>query len=557
MKYLCISVHLMSPFWHGRNVLSEAADGAEYPPSPMRLFKAIVAWAYYGAYAFDRPEQKRRALEWLESLPPPIIVAPQAHQLRGYVSFVLANNTDAITRKTDIASITKREDLRRTKLHRPIWMGEKAVLHYLWELRDDNDSRLEDLKREVQRVVVFGRSIDIVTTELAVVSLSQLQQLAGYVWYLPVSAAYLGGITLQVPRPGTLAGLIELHQQKMNYPSTLRLPDAPLLPARHVTYVRQTRAPSVSALSKFVLATPPPPRRFAAFRIVSADGEHSISVVALAHTDVVTAAAMVRHAAIMEARQQDKDDFPGGWQHFVAGHTKHDGQTPWPIRLSYLPLPTVKIRRADGRIRHVLIAEPPGFDGRWARWAFLNLHLKELFAHAEHAQDRRVVARLDALLSYDIMEDSVIRAYTKASTLWVSVTPVVLPGYDDGNPRKAERLLWRALRDAGISEVMVESLEFSKMPFVRVAARVGAYFVPRHFCGYGRWHVLLRLNQPVQGPLAIGLGRHMGLGLMYAPASTELRSHALNAKRLASAPSAVSFWGAEKPDEQHLERPNE
>ena len=48
--------------------------------------------------------------------------------------------------------------------------------------------------------------------------------------------------------------------------------------------------------------------------------------------------------------------------------------------------------------------------------------------------------------------DTVLDAYVASATLWFSVTPVVLPGLDDHKRNKAEKLLIKAIIQAGVGQ---------------------------------------------------------------------------------------------------------
>ena len=59
---LVISVRLLDDRYHGNGT---------WPPSPFRLFQALVAAAYTGSTASDT---ETAALRWLEQLPPPVVL---------------------------------------------------------------------------------------------------------------------------------------------------------------------------------------------------------------------------------------------------------------------------------------------------------------------------------------------------------------------------------------------------------------------------------------------------------------------------------------------------
>jgi CRISPR-associated protein Csb2 len=111
----------------------------------------------------------------------------------------------------------------------------------------------------------------------------------------------------------------------------------------------------------------------------------------------------------------------------------------------------------------------------------------------------------------------VVDLYVRESDTWHSVTPVVLPGFDDGKHVKAERLFLRAVAQAGIPIEAVESFTLRKAPFCPGAAHPRHYSVPEYMRHFSRWHVAVRFREPIPGPLSLGVGRHVGLGLFAVP----------------------------------------
>src|SRR5262245_57861993 len=92
--YLCLSVTFHDPRFHGRG------DGGEpeWPPSPLRLFQALVAAAaarwhepQFAAYATP-------ALAWLEQQSPPEIIAPASVSGSPYRMSVPNNAMDLVAK---------------------------------------------------------------------------------------------------------------------------------------------------------------------------------------------------------------------------------------------------------------------------------------------------------------------------------------------------------------------------------------------------------------------------------------------------------------------------
>ena len=128
---------------------------------------------------------------------------------------------------------------------------------------------------------------------------------------------------------------------------------------------------------------------------------------------------------------------------------------PSPPRFSYLPIPTIGHEHADGRIRRFIIAEPYGSTDDGVRWARQTLNLKTLID-----EDGEEKARLSYMRS-----DKVLDCYTRESNVFETVTPVVLTGHDDRNYKKTQRMLLRAIEQAGFSQGDIESIYLQKAPF--------------------------------------------------------------------------------------------
>lgn len=106
-----------------------------------------------------------------------------------------------------------------------------------------------------------------------------------------------------------------------------------------------------------------------------------------------------------------------------------------------------------------------------------------------------------------------LERYLVPSTTWASVTPVVLPGFDDGRQTKTETLFLKALLQSGLLPETVEEMALRKAPFWPGSQHPSQYRRPNYLKHLPGWHVWLKFREPVAGPLALGAGRHCGLGL--------------------------------------------
>jgi CRISPR-associated protein Csb2 len=142
-----------------------------------------------------------------------------------------------------------------------------------------------------------------------------------------------------------------------------------------------------------------------------------------------------------------------------------------------------------------------------------------------------------ALLTILPGSDWVLRQYVEESTTWATVTPVILPGYDDPDHlrrklkngvdaetqkrflarlvARMQDLLRKAFRQAGYSSELIEQAELDWRdvgfrPGVELASR---YLPPDNLNNAPRIHVRVRFPASVRGPIAVGSGRFRGFGL--------------------------------------------
>ena len=89
-RSLLIAVRFHEGRYHGREDGFSGADG--WPPSPARLFQALVA----AARGARLPAEDERALKWLEGLDPPRVAAPVVRRGRAVKLFVPNNDLDSV-----------------------------------------------------------------------------------------------------------------------------------------------------------------------------------------------------------------------------------------------------------------------------------------------------------------------------------------------------------------------------------------------------------------------------------------------------------------------------
>jgi CRISPR-associated protein Csb2 len=518
----CLSVRFLQPYSHGRG-----GDGEpEWPPSPLRAFQALVAAAAARWNERIRLEYAVPALRWLERQPAPTIVAARGVRSDGkYRLYVPDNVADKVARSwsrgrhTSIADYRTEKDVRPTRL-----LGD--VVHYLFPVAE-SDAEFEKHRNTLidaaLSITHLGWGVDVVVGNATVLPEEEAAKLPGERW-LPTESASAGG--LRVPVEGTVNDLATKHAAFLDRLSGDGFQPVPPLSAYRVVGYR--------------LAIDPRSRPFAAFTLLTPDAERTWGRDARRAIEV---AGMVRHAAKLAALAAGK---PQTWiETFVLGHgAGRNGQavgTESARRFSYVPLPTVRPQGVVGIVNRILIVEPPGGDGADAAWARRILAGRELLDDKGRAPV--------ALLSPAPASDWVVRQYAAAkdgSPVWFTVTPVVLPGYDDpdhlrrrlggvadaaARRRSHERLdaridglLRKAIVHAGFSADLARHAELSwrlvgYRPGLGLATQ---YRSPDHLRGKPRYHVRVEWKDAsggpvnVRGPVVLGVGRHYGLGLFLA-----------------------------------------
>lgn len=476
--FFCISVHFLQPFSHGRGESGEP----EWPPSPLRLFQALIAGAAARWNERMRLTYAVPALEWLEKQPLPTIVATNGAASEVKCQFYVPDNTaDQVVPAWSRGDVNK--PVKRTeKIVRPTHLRGGEAVHYLFPLADGACPHFAVLEAAARSVTHLGWGVDMVAGNASL--LTDAAQLVGERWF-PANGPAENN--LRVPQPGTLDDLIRKHDEFLNRLSGDGFkPVGPLRDFRVVGYRR---------------ATDPAPRKWVAFAILKSDASGNASFdTARRCRDV---AAWVRNATAQVC--QEWSDLA----RFVHGHDEQGNQSKGEHaddRFMYLPLPTInfKLSRVEST-RRVLVAAPPRFADRidWIRRRLPGQDLVDL--------DGEVQGLLNILPT----SDWVLKQYTEASDTWSTVTPVVMPGHDDGDAAEAERLLRRALVQAGLSDELARTAE---LEWRAVGFRAGADLAKRYRIpeSPNRWptvHVRVRFSHKITGPLAIGAGRYRGFGL--------------------------------------------
>ncbi|MGO9466997.1 MAG: type I-U CRISPR-associated protein Csb2 [Isosphaeraceae bacterium] len=531
-KSFCVAIRFLQQASHGRG-----GDGQpEWPPSPLRVFQSLVAAAAARWNERGRLESAAPALRWLERQPPPLIVACRGRPSRvKYRLYVPDNIGDKVGASWSAGRAATIADYRTEKDVCPVHLAhDGGSVYYLWRLAaSDRDFEKHNaiLTAAARSITHLGWGVDMVAADATVISEADANQLAGERW-LPT--AERTGIGRRVPVDGTLPALIRKYDAFLARIGPDGFKPVPPLSTFGVVGYRR--------------ATDPPAPAFAAFSILKPDasGFRPFDTV---HRGLVVA-AMIRHAA-----SADNITRALGWPSekvaaFVLGHGESLGEAHAPVqgpRLAFVPLPSIESRdggRAKfvGSIRRALVVTSIGEAGDDLQRIARLLSGADLVAEGQ--------AEPVALLSRIPASDSVVDRYVTAAATWATVTPVVLPGYDD--PRKLRRRLFRgpepavptasepaqkellakldrriddllrkAIRQAGYAAELARDaqLDWRSTGFLPGTDLSSRYAYPEKLRRYRRLHVRITWRdasgQPLQvrGPVCLGGGRFHGLGL--------------------------------------------
>jgi CRISPR-associated protein Csb2 len=237
-------------------------------------------------------------------------------------------------------------------------------------------------------------------------------------------------------------------------------------------------------------------------------------------------AEKVRDAAASRLRQALPDAAAAIERSLIGRAADGSGSVPLAQRMQIVPLPSIGSVHADQAIRRVLVEIPADcpLAAEDLDWAFSGLDAidgdtGELSPWMLTRSDQ-----LDMLLHYS--------GHTQH---WQSVTPLALPEaaarrrIDPARHKDAaeakhadERLaeegravaaVHRALRHAGVPALAVQ-VRVQREPFTAHGQRAEPFAEGTRFAKERLWHVALRFDRPVSGPMTIGDGRFLGLGVL-------------------------------------------
>lgn len=449
----------------------------EWPPHPARLFCALVASA--------RSTEERDALAWLERQPPPLIRVAADYATNTFTSYVVTNTLSE--RGGNLTHAGRSNQLRV----RPRTQPATSVIRFTWPVSPVDEVESARLDAVCRRVPYLGRSTGMALVAAAVTAASPDESATA-----PAELAVFepcdqldGELMVRVPYQGYLAALDDLFAA-----------DRPSWQANRYLYYRR-RSDQLEAMTEPV-AEPSVYRDVVVFRFrdLRPDGRLSTRF-----TEALRSHVLRRAGASAPA--------------VLHGHGA-DGRP----HVAFLALPNVASKldtppgRATGHLLGLAVAVPdlPKQERRAVLDAVLGLRRRATAADVDTVE--LDVPRLGQVtVTY---EPGLVRPWgatperwRHGSTSWRSVTPVIL----DRFPKRREAIedgVLESVRRVGLPEPV--EVKVSVNPLLPGAVPLRPVDLPRKFGPRVFRHVALTFARPVAGPVMVGAGRYLGIGL-FAP----------------------------------------
>jgi CRISPR-associated protein Csb2 len=494
-RTLLLSVRFYDGRYHG---------AGDWPPSPARLFQALVAAAALPGL----DDVKREALRWLEKLDAPTIAAPTEHKGQNVNLFVPNNDLDAkggdIRRIAEIRSATKRI--------RPRLFDAAVPLLYIWHF-DGDDSHAKSICSIANDLYQLGRGVDMAWAVGELIDEARTDEvLRNYPGAIYRPSQTGKGHALDCPDDGSLTSLenrYKANAQRFSYVNgKIQFANAPKPRFRAVAY----NSPTTHLLFE-LRCTTAPGTPFAPWPLKSA--------AALVRT--------LRDGAC--ARLERHFNGSGVVEKVLIGRNATEADKTQRVRI--IPLPSIGHVHAHPGIRRVLVEVPPNCPIRAddMAWGFVGL---EVAAPVHDEETGEILSSAVELVKAE--DDSMLAHYgvaeEHAARLWRSVTPLALPEDEkqrvnpakshkkvkDGKERTDEQrracdAVMQSLRHAGWREKVV-GIRVQREPFSVRGKRAETFAGGTRFSRRQLWHVEIEFAEAVSGPLILGNGRYSGLGLM-------------------------------------------
>jgi len=464
-----------------RDQFSGVADRRvpEWPPSPARLFQAMVGsqGLTLSAYA--------PALQWLELRSLPDIYAPRVsppsgrHTAYGPQSDGKIKTCGAGAEVIEPGYITEGLVAYSPECQH---VPPDSPVYYVY----DRSPRWPEVRQQLQDLAAavcwLGHSEDIVQVRVVDSVPDEYADRDDVIRWVPG----LGQteLMLSCPLSGLLSELCTNYtkrQEVMSQESRAYVPSPSLAYAYDATY-RDAAEPMRSPHTMFEIQT--------------GEARPRPAFHAFAATQTMEVAAMSRHALLESLRNNGFQNNEQLFEQFAAGHLL-PGNRGWRSLL-YVPIPSRGSRYADGWIRRVLLVAPPGPRGDF------DLAVRLLSGATLQPQHEQPKAWTPCQLwPAQTAGRGVYCNYCDSSDVWETVVPMVLPRF----PSSA----------ASVEDIVLEDiLRYYPQPRqvdVRPVPPPERQVLPKHLRHRWQVHVRVTWDRLIAGPIVLGAGRAYGFGL--------------------------------------------
>lgn len=456
-----------------------SSDAPEWPPQPDRVFSALVAaWGARG----DQNEE-RQALEWLELQSSPEIIASDGHPRTAPIAFVPPNDAESgrVGNPAVLPSMRSRQ-ARRFPAFRP----DDPVVSLVWHDATPDSDTLAALNTVAADTAYVGHSASLTRCRFRDGDAPPASAVPARKW------VYRG-------RLKELES--DFHASPVRRPS----PGAPVGPA-----MDSPAQVNVGVFSDRWLV------------LEHVDGE----------MPDLRAAALVtkelRNALMSGYREIGLGELiPAA----ISGHSP-DGQPSSAPHLSIVPLAFVGARHASGNVLGFALI-PPRIDdplvGDDFRRAFRRILRFRDSGDGTEQRPRLILNRFDQL-AFEVGNESGKRsldptAYVREARLWASCTPIVLDRHlksigNEARQQEIEGLIRQACIYVGLPEPKTVSIgKHSAIEGAPSAYPSGGaprwmgWKLPESLASRQLTHAIIEFPDTVRGPVILGAGRFVGLGL--------------------------------------------
>ena len=540
----CIEVNFLT----GRFVATSHNDrrSPEWPPHPARLFSALVAaWA-----DADEPDQEERAaLEWLESQTPPAISASEATSRTIGSHFVPVNDAFIISRSWHEKLAGRISRLTAQVQEGLIASGgelTKGVVRIEGQL-----AQARDVRSQVSRVGTTNPASALAMLpnyrgkqERFFPSVQPDESRVSYVWDTPVPEGLiepLDQLLRRITRLGHPSSLVSCRMSASYSTASFE----PGTGQRRMRCVRRGQLAELERHYERHGGVKPRslPYTDVQYRSLTDLGlgadksqlsntsgewivfEFDRNSRFLAASRVVEVAIAMRGAVFCYAEEPIPEEF--------SGHLA-DGRPSKAPHVAFLPLPNVGFQHSDGRVMGLAVSVPHSVSEltRRALYQAIGEWEKSVRENQERLQltlGSQGVIRLARVGNFPDLVALRPSAWRKPSRHWVSATPIALPRHPGrlaGGTAHARAKAWAMAEDSlraacnhvGLMDPV--SVQVSLSPLI-AGSRHAMHFPAFTQSGPNGTplvrqlvHASVKFERPVKGPLILGAGRFLGLGLM-------------------------------------------